>query len=132
MQFDDKEIQKVLKQLEKLSLIDQGKVLSSINRKAIKPIVDEMKANAPNQEIADDIKARKDKGDITGYTGGPSTDSYVARFIEFGTKVREKRGKIEPKPFIRPAIQKHVQQLINELPKTYADNWEKTIKKYLK
>ncbi|USD68134.1 HK97-gp10 family putative phage morphogenesis protein [Vibrio sp. SCSIO 43136] len=130
-----------LKELEaKLVLIgDKAGVtaLRRAGREAMKPVLEEMKANAGYDEtntsephLRDDIKISTRKQDkkarkinaITIRVGPSKSQSHKALWQEYGT------SKQPPKPFMRPAIYGHKDEAIQVFKKRLSEEIEKAIK----
>jgi len=95
------------------------KILQSINRSGAAVYKSKLQETSPvgSDNIYNSIKIERDKEDGTGLLVGPGTDGFTARWIEFGTVVRQTKGKgpkqfksagrgtIQAKPFVLPAIE---------------------------
>lgn len=139
--FDMKGAKEMEEMLRKLPLAMQGKILRAINRRAAVIAKEEMQRQAPaDSQIPDHIQIANDKDNITGVIVRPSKKVFYARYLEYGTDVRQTdkgadRGNIPAgkKPFIRKAIDISVPKIIDYITPQYSklvvDQMEKEVKK---
>lgn len=115
--------------LDSLPLAVQGKILYAINRKTAGIAKDELIRNAPpGSEIPDNIQIVKDKTNLTGVIVRPSKKVFYARFLEYGTEVRQtkegaSRGDISEgkKPFIRKSYAVAGPRIISQVKPRYRE-----------
>jgi len=138
--FGVKELKKLFDDLDDDALSLQ--ILQDINREGANLYKKEMQNRAPvgSDNIYKSIKIEKDRSDKTSLIIGPSLKAFWARFIERGTKVRTtkgrgpvqfkrgERGKINPEPFIQPAIE----SATPNAKKRIFDNMGKRVLNFLK
>lgn len=122
--FDRSQLADLDRKLRELTAPAAKKAMRSAARKAMKPVRDDVKSNAPEDLEDDDgvkIKASvgttsRWKGDTlytrVGIRGGakrnPDTPYYF-RMVEFGTK------NMPARPFMSPALEGNAQQVIDTL-----------------
>ena len=128
-------LSEVMRALEKAPKRVKGKVLRTVHRKGLAKLRTELRRAAPKRtgNLKKNIKIQNDRYNASGLLIGISSDAYYARFIEYGTVVRETRrtgdhrGAIQAKPFIKPIFEKNYNYLIN----FYAANYRPVIEQAL-
>jgi hypothetical protein len=111
--------------LTKLPAQMHAKALQSIHRTAANKVVKvEMTANAPDGAMKH-IKVGNDKENPTGVVVGIKKSGFKFRWQEYGTTVRKTKkgkvtGKINSKPFIRPAIDRSSDSVIKFIKDNYS------------
>lgn len=120
--FDRNDLAELNRKLQELTGKEAKKAMRTAARKAMKPVRDDVKANAPEDLEDDDgvkIKASvgtasRWKGDTlytrVGIRGGakrnPDTPYYF-RMVEFGTK------NMPARPFMSPALERNAQEVMD-------------------
>jgi len=105
---------KVLKALKKLPLNIQKKVMIGSTRAGAKVVSDEAKRLAPRKrgvlKKSIGVTKRKSKRGITTFSVSPrkggKNNGFYGRFIELGT------SKMIARPFLRPALEKSVDEVL--------------------
>lgn len=120
-------LDKAIDAMKRMETAVSRKLVNSAIRKATKPILSEMKANAPNADNDSlinniGIRAKRKGSKWMGYRVGVVsnkgkvmknfTPQALAAVMEYGTAVRTKRGgastgAVRKRPFLRPAMDKH-------------------------
>jgi HK97 gp10 family phage protein len=132
-----KEVEEMLK---KLPLEVQGEILRKINRRGAVIAKEEMQRQAPpGSQIPEHIQIVNDEKNMTGVIVRPSKKVFYARYLEYGTEVRQTdkgadRGQIPAgkKPFIRKAIDIAVPKILKYITPQYSELVKRKIEKYTK
>lgn len=139
-EFDLQGVKEFDKLLDSLDPLTHAKLLQDFNVEvAKKTVLPELKNNCPvgDDRLYNDLKVRKDKADKTGVFVGNTTDTFWARFYEFGTVTRvtkkgTNRGKIEPKPFIEKSIDSSVPNALKYFSEKFGERMHKILKRNVK
>lgn len=117
----------------------RGQILRNVNKKIIKTASNALKSaiikrGYKNRIKEGDVITVNDKYNVSGVLVGLSTDSFPARFIEGGTVdryVRKRntkqlkkeafRGKVKADPFLVPAIDSVVPEMLKAIEKDYPE-----------
>lgn len=125
--------------MQQLPMEFQAQILYKLTRQGANIVKKELEANAPESEkdhIRKSIQVRKDEDEVTAVKVGiTSKKGFQVRFAEYGTQKREtdetkaNRGAItNPEPFVRKSIESKIQEVI----KTFNENFLKVVKKVVK
>lgn len=130
-------LSEVMKALENAPKRVTGKVLRTVHRKGLAKLRTELRQATPVKtgNLRKNIKITNDKYNASGLLIGVSSDAFYARFIEYGTVIRETRrtgtvrGAVQAKPFIKPIFERNYNYLIEFYSRSYTPIIEQALMK---
>lgn len=155
VEFDPKEFEQAMETFKKMDDSIDDKYLKSTLRRKTKPMEMDMKMNSPSTRVSQTIgrttSKKKTGGGVAVLVGVvkniPSLFKDISSFglsaiIEYGTDERFRKtkvgsiitgkvstGKVDPKPYLRPAYDRNINKLISEVEKTVIKRVEKESEK---
>jgi hypothetical protein len=139
VEFEKGTLSNVLRVLEGAKLKDQNRELWKIHFEAMVPIKTPIISSAPADKNLRlrapwnfSFEERKNtlfSGILGEIVGGYSSDAFMARFLEKGTRVRQGRGKIQARNFIARQHILQINTIINKVAIGYQNLYSRHLRR---
>lgn len=126
MSVEIKGLKELLKDLDAAGKSLNYEEVKRVQKDAAQPMINDMKAGAPTQDIRESIGFITSKDDkypgitLIGPRYSNGYNGQLAHIFEFGTRERftkegEARGYMVARPFIRPAFDRHQNRIVTDI-----------------